>query len=336
MFLDSIREDLGRRIIATGAAAWGYAPAEKVPQGVSDSYNAWLKAGFNAGMEYMERYMEVRDDPHLLLEGAQSVISIAYSYRQTEYKAALAAYAYGLDYHDVLREKLREIADFLTKEYGAQSRICIDSAPIHERYWGVRCGLGSLCANGALYVPGIGSDVFLAEIITTLPCEDTSAARINNIDSTPKRGNSIGKGSGGSDNSVSKPMCTDCGKCKSVCPGNAILCGGHIDARKCVNYLTIEHRGEWNEEQKKVMEESGPTIMGCDRCLRVCPLNHGAAPAILPEFRLRDNLRTITKADIATMSQADFSRLFKGSPVKRAKLAGVRRNLGLCQEAKDT
>lgn len=301
---------IGKIITATGASAFGVSPAMEVPEYISQAYRDWLTEGRQAGMAYMERNLEVRDDPRLLLEGAKSVISIAYSYRQPPCKEReglpyVAAYALGSDYHDVLREKLRPVVEALSKNYGAVSRICIDSAPIHERYWAVRSGIGERCANGAVYVPGIGSEVFLAEIITTLELQETDGTR------------------GGKERG-----CNGCGVCRMICPGKAIMEDGTIDSRRCINYMTIEHRGDFTEEHKGILRKTrGVTLFGCDRCLQVCPLNRNQEPTSIEELRMREVFRSLTAEKIMAMEQEEFSHRFKGSPLKRAKLVGLRRNL---------
>ncbi len=299
-------------ILQTGAAACGVAKAEPVPDAQTESYSRWLEEGHQAGMAYMERYPDIRRDPRLLLEGAQSVISIAFSYRQPDgsHREGLpyvASYALGDDYHDVLRHRLQPVTEALKAMYGAESRICIDSAPIHERYWAVRCGIGERTASGAIYVPGAGTEVFLAEIITTQAFE--TAERPSNV---------IRQG------------CAGCGKCRQICPGKAIMADGGIDSRRCINYLTIEHRGDFTDEQRQILASTGSqTLFGCDRCLRVCPLNRHRPPTPLEEFRMRPLFQTLTAEEILTMAPTEFSRLFRGSPLKRAKLSGLQRNLNL-------
>lgn len=299
-------------IMETGAVACGAAPAENVPDTVTESYRQWLEKGYAAGMAYLDRYPEIRRDPRLLLEGARSVISIAYSYRQPETPQReglpyVASYALGEDYHDALRRRLRPIAETLLTGYGAASRICIDSAPIHERYWAVRCGIGERCADGAIYVRGAGSEIFLAEIVTTQSfCRDD------------KRDYKTGVREG----------CRQCGKCRMICPSQAIMADGTIDSRRCLNYLTIEHRGEFTEEQRRILATAeGTTLFGCDRCLRGCPLNKHQPTTQIEGFRMRGIFRNLTADAILSMPPTDFSRHFKGSPLKRARLTGLRRNL---------
>lgn len=316
-----------RLIKKSGAVACGVKEIGAVPEKLTNSYICWLREGKNAGMTYLENHQELRSDPRRLLEGAKSIISIAFSYHQEgrgEIQGmSIASYAVGDDYHDVLRERLRPVIEELKCSYGAESRICIDSAPIHERYWAVECGLGSLCANGNLYVPGVGTEVFLAEIITTAAFTTDSKTSNSEFNNAPE---SMANGANTED------KCNGCGACKRICPGGAIGEEGIIDSRRCINYLTIEHKGEFSDEQFEIMRRAGGlTLIGCDRCQRVCHLNQGKPATGIGEFNMREAYRTLTAESISEMEQAEFSKIFKGSPLKRAKLAGLRRNLAIAK-----
>ncbi|MBD5204675.1 MAG: tRNA epoxyqueuosine(34) reductase QueG [Bacteroidales bacterium] len=304
-------ERIRESILGSGACACGVSTAEPVAENIREEYGKWLSEGRHAGMAYMERYIDIRTDPRLLLEGAESIISIAYSYHtdereQYEGSPYIANYAIGDDYHDVIRERLRPIAEEIKQRYGAECRICIDSAPIHERYWAVKSGIGERCANGAIYIPGYGSEVFLAELITTLklPANDRRAPE-----------DDIRRG------------CQHCGLCRNACPGEALHSDGTIDSGRCINYLTIEHRGDFNESQLHLLRRIEPTLFGCDRCQQVCPLNKGIGSTPIANFQMRASLKFLTIKEIEEMTPAEFSRRFKGSPIKRAKLAGLLRNL---------
>lgn len=298
-------------IMQSGACACGYSPAGPVDTGEREIYDAWIKSGGNAGMAYMERYNDIRSDPRLLLDGARTVISIAFCYRQPQLRDPslpyLASYAYGADYHDVIRERLRGVITEMKRLFGADSRICIDSAPIHERYWAERCGIGTICENGALAVPGFGSEIFIAEIVTTLGLPE------------PENSQNISEGE----------RCDNCGVCRRVCPVEAIGEHGSIDSRRCLNYLTIEHRGAWDASQAAAIAKAGPVLMGCDRCLRACRLNSGKPSTTVFELLPVDEIISIDTERIAAMDRREFNRVFKRSAVKRARIDGIRRNLGL-------
>lgn len=296
-----------------GAVAVGFAEAGPVSDDETARYNAMLEAGYNAGMAYMANHPDIRRDPRLLLEGAKSIVSVAFSFAPPEYrnpeKPMIACYAYGDDYHDVLRRRLKEVCEILKDESGGEYRICIDSAPVHERYWAEKAGIGKRLDNGMIAVPGYGCEVFLAEIVTTL--------RLGN-----------GEDVGGCKDIIDD-LCRHCGACHKACPAGALGEDGVVDARSCLSYLTIEHRGEWTDPvYRKAMEapDAKNALFGCDICLRACPLNRGLAPTEIEEFKPRREIMEIEGGDVLDMSQEEFSRVFARSPIKRAKLAGLQRN----------
>jgi epoxyqueuosine reductase len=285
-----------------GALAWGVAPAAPVDSEALKRRYRWLADGKNAGMDYLERYSDIRANPDLLLPGAQSIIVAAFNYypaqRQPATAPQFAWYAYGRDYHDVVRKRLSSVVDALAAEHPDESfRICVDTAPIMERYWAVKAGVGFIGRNAQLIVPGHGSACFLGEIVTTLPLAPTQPCTL----SCPE----------------------GCDKCVRACPGHAIAPDATVDARRCLSYLTIEHRGDFPAD----IPHLGHRVYGCDTCQSVCPLNANATPTAIPEFRPSDAFLSITDDTLAALTPEGFSALFSRSAVKRAKLAGLLRNL---------
>lgn len=299
------REAVREAVLGCGAVAAGFAMATEVPKEVSVGYDAWIDAGKHAGMEYLRRHSRLKTHPCHVLEGVRTVISVAFSYAPPCFRAPelpmIACYAYGSDYHDVLRRRLLPVAERLKGEMGGEWRICIDSAPLHERYWALRCGIGIEGKNGSVIVGDAGGFIFLAELLTTLQLPPDCP---------------------------SGSICSDCGACRRACPQNALDENGAVDARRCLNYLTIEHRGDWDTEGQKAMSsiQGKRTLYGCDICLRVCPHNSHVAPTSVSEFMPRPEIMDLTASDVAEMTQSQFSAIFKGSPIKRAKLEGLRRN----------
>lgn len=344
-------EELRRALMSAGAVAVGFAELGEVESGVWEEFERWLAAGNNAGMAYMANHAAIRRNPALLLDppaengsnndsdgssstATGSVISLAFRYpANPEYRPGalrFARYALGDDYHEVLRERLQPVCRRLN-DAGWRTRICVDSAPILERYWAVRAGLGFIGRNRQLIIPGIGSYLFLAEIITDLPLPPD----------TPCKG-------------ACPP---DCDACLRACPHGALgetardksalgetaraegIKPAGLDARRCLSYLTIEHRGA---SLPFTLAANRP--YGCDICQEACPFNREAAETaeagasdakavVLPEFRPRPGLLALTAAEAAALDQPAFSALFRHSPVKRAKLAGLLRNLGASQGA---
>ncbi len=294
----------------SGAVAIGVAKAAPVEEEVWRAYLDWLSRKGHAGMAYMENHSSIRRDPRLLLEDAKSIISLAFPFKPAAFrepeKGMIACYAYGLDYHDAIRIRLSKTLEKVKEEFGGEYRICIDSAPIMERYWAVKAGIGEIGDNGAVIVPGAGNMVFLAEIITTLDLNPN--VNITNLD-----------------------LCLHCGKCLNECPANALRRDGTVDSARCLSYLTIEHRGAWSESEAiaAMNTDAGKNIIfGCDLCLRECPLNYDTPHTAIQEFHPLKGIMELNKEGVAGLEQEDFSRIFKGSPIKRCKLSGLKRNIG--------
>lgn len=289
-----MRADIGRWVAGAGGAASGIAPADVVASDEFSRFEKWLDAGMNGDMHYMERYLDIRRDPALLLPDARSIIVVAFSYRQERgVPGHIASYALGDDYHEVVRARLEQVAARLTAKYGGATRVCVDTAPLLERYRAVRAGIGFIGRNHLLIVPGIGSYVFIGSILTTLEIAPDIPCTLS---------------------------CDGCGRCEAACPGKALGADG-LDARRCLSYLTIEYRGDFPDD----LDLHG-CLYGCDTCQRVCPHNAGVPATSIPEFAPRPALTALTPAQAATMTQPEFSAMMRHSAIKRTKLAGLQRN----------
>ncbi len=282
-----------------GVFRWGIAEIAPVDTNAQQIYHAWISAGHNASMTYLERYNEVRANPELLLPDAKSIICCAFPYfypiSKSSDTANIALYALGDDYHEVLRNRLESIAKELRQLFGGETRVCVDTAPLRERYWAERSGLGCIGINNHLIIPGAGSFFFLGEIISTVAFHPTHTL---------------------TDNPCNKCMC-----CVKACPTGALRADGTIDASKCLSYLTIEHRGELPTDTNL-----HDCLYGCDACGKACPLNTHPAISHIPEFQPRQDLLSLTLNEVATMNQPTFSTLFAHSAIKRTKLTGLQRN----------
>lgn len=249
-------------------------------------------------MDYLNRHFEMRCDPRLVVEGARTVVSAALNYfparRQPADTLQFARYAYGKDYHEVVRGKLKSVMESLH----LTGRAFCDTAPIDERYWAWRCGLGWLGRNAQLIIPRAGSFYFLGEMV---------------IEQTVDHYN--------------EPQCNRCGTCHNcyeACPTSALSREGHLDARRCLSYLTIENRDALPPDLAEKMEQC---VYGCDRCLEACPWNRFATPNQTPELSPSDEFLAMLPDDWQNLTVEQYRRLFKGSAVKRAKYEGLLRNI---------
>jgi epoxyqueuosine reductase len=292
-------EQLKAEALSLGFSACGIAKAEPVDAQVAAHYRQWIEQGGHADMHYLANNLDKRLDPTLLLEGARSIIVVALNYAPArripadEYQ--LAVYAYGRDYHDVLKDRIRQL--ILNSQFSIlNSKIATDTVPILERYWAQQAGLGFIGRNHQLIIPQAGSMFFLGEIITT--------AEFDHYDEPmPNR-------------------CGTCRRCIDACPTGAL--GEVFNSKKCLSYQTIENRGEIDEAAK---DKIGNTIYGCDRCQQACPWNRFASPTDIPELQPSDDLLKMKREDWQHLSVEDYQKLFKGSAVKRAKYDGLMRNI---------
>lgn len=298
--LSRCRDILDGILAEVGVFRYGIAEAQTVHESMRMQFREWLKMGNHGGMEWMYRYLEIRDNPRQLLNSAASLIVCAFPYspppKIDSKRLKFASYALGDDYHDVVRKHLSVACRNIMEQFGGETRICVDTAPLHERYWAVQAGLGFIGRNCQLIIPGAGSRFFLGTIVTTVKFHVDSPLEMK---------------------------CNECGQCIKNCPGKALSSGTVplLDARKCLSYLTIEHKGNLPDGIRL-----GQNIYGCDICQNVCPHNEVSIKP-LPEFLPRPELMELTAEDILNMSETEYRRLFKKSAIKRAGLLGLKRNI---------
>jgi epoxyqueuosine reductase len=264
----------------------------------------WLNQERNGKMGYMEKHFDKRVDPRKLVEGAKSVISLSYNYF-TDLKPAdetapkIAMYAQGKDYHDVVKEQLEMLLNFIREKAGEVNGRCfVDSAPVLERAWAQRSGIGWVGKNTNILSKRKGSYFFLAEIILDLELEYDSPV---------------------------KDYCGTCTKCIDACPTDAIYEPYKVDGSKCISYFTIELRYEALPKEMKGKFDNW--MFGCDICQQVCPINSQAEKHSEVQFAPSVELLNMSKNDWEELNEETFKRLFKGSPVKRTKFKGLRRNI---------
>tara|TARA_B100000767_G_C19725621_1_gene519334 strand:+ start:326 stop:1252 length:927 start_codon:yes stop_codon:yes gene_type:complete len=264
---------------------------------------AWLKKGYQGEMSYLENHFDKRLDPRLLVADAKSVVSLSYNYfpeqQQEEGAYKLAKYAYGQDYHFVIKDKLRALMAFIQEEIGEVSgRAFSDSAPIMERAWAQKSGLGWNGKNSLLIQKNAGSFFFLAELILDLELEE--------------------------DTPFTTDHCGTCTRCIDACPTQAILPNNTVDGSKCISYFTIELKNELPSSEKGKFED---WMFGCDICQDVCPWNRFSKPHQEPLFQPHSDLLQMTKSDWDEITEDVFRKVFKKSAVKRTKFKGLTRNI---------
>ncbi len=297
---DKIREEAFR----LGFEFVGIAKAEQMDE-EARRLEAWLNQDAHGKMGYMANHFDKRIDPRKLVEGAKSVISLTYNYftdeKQTSPEAPkISKYAYGKDYHYVVKDKLKELLHFITTEIGeVNGRAFVDSAPVLERDWAKRSGTGWIGKNTLLIHPKAGSFFFLAELIIDLEL----------VYDTPM-----------------KDYCGTCTRCIDACPTEAIAPNGYwVDGSKCISYLTIELKDEMIPPQYKSKMDGW--MFGCDICQDVCPWNRFSKKHNEPQFEPHPNLLEMTKEEWYEITEDVFKALFKNSAVKRTKYEGLKRNI---------
>lgn len=264
----------------------------------------WLEGEREGEMGYLTRNKEKRYDPRLLVEGTKSVVTVLYNYFPKQVlpgeRYKIAKYAYGSDYHEVLKRKLRQLVEHIETQTGKLEgvRVFVDSAPVLDRAWAVRCGLGFIGKNTTLIHPKKGSFFFIGHLFLPLELEETGQPLSN--------------------------RCGRCTKCLDACPTGALEAPFRIDARKCISYLTIEYKGSLDGYDPK---DFRGWMYGCDICQDVCPYNKFSLPNSEPEFQPSEQLLVMREEDWKSIDKDRFDALFKRSAMQRAGFEGLKRNV---------
>lgn len=292
-----------------GFSYCGIARAEQLDEDAR-RLEAWLRQGMHGSMQYMENHFDLRIDPRKLVPGARSVITLLQNYypeqKQQTGIPKIAKYAYGQDYHDVIRAKLHSFLAQLNGSIGEiQGRGFVDSAPVLERTWAVKSGAGWIGRNGNLINKQTGSFYFIATLIVDIELEY--------------------------DDPLAKDFCGSCRKCIDACPTDAIGNNKVIDGSKCISYFTIELKDALIPEQMKGKFDNW--LFGCDVCQDICPWNRFSKAHSEPAFSPIPEILNLGTREWETLSEEAFARIFKGSPIKRAKYKGIKRNLSFINSA---
>ncbi|WP_150452240.1 tRNA epoxyqueuosine(34) reductase QueG [Arenibacter lacus] len=262
----------------------------------------WLQNNMNGEMGYMENHFDKRLDPTKLVEGSKSVVSLLLNYypeeTQVEGTYKISKYAYGQDYHHVIKSKLKQLHHFITEEIGeVHGRAFVDSAPVLDKAWAAKSGLGWIGKNSNLLTQQVGSFYFIAELIIDLELEYDSRVTDH---------------------------CGTCTACLDACPTQAIVAPYVVDGSKCISYFTIELKDELPSEFQGKFDE---WMFGCDVCQDVCPWNRFSKPHQEPLFNPKPELLSMTKKDWEEITEEVFRKVFQKSAVKRTKYTGLKRNI---------
>ena len=269
--------------------------AEEAPR-----LESWLSRHMHGDMAYMERYFDKRLDPRLLVDGAKTVVSLLFNYYADlpEQDLKISRYALGTDYHFVLKDKLSALMAFINDQIGeVNGRAFVDSAPVLERAWAAKSGLGWAGKNGNIINKGSGSYFFISELIVDLALEPDGPVR---------------------------DYCGTCTACIDACPTQAILPNREVNGSQCISYYTIELKDAFPQD---LNADFSNWIFGCDICQEVCPWNRFSKKHNEPAFEASTQLMKMKKADWIEITEEVFRNLFKNSPVKRTKYNGLKRNI---------
>ena len=284
-----------------GFTACGIAKAEPIENKQLTFYQEWLRKGYHAEMLYLNNYFDKRMNPELLVPGTRSIISVAYNYYPNKFldkeEYQIAWYAYGKDYHFILKEKLDLLFKYIQSIISIEGRFFCDTAPVLDRYWAWKAGLGWIGKNTQLIIPNAGSTFFLGELFIDLEL---------NYDQ-PQRN-----------------RCGNCTRCLTACPTKALEAPYTLNSNLCISYQTIENKGDINN---KIIPYLKNKIYGCDDCLKACPWTRFAQPTTEQNFLPSDSLLAMTKDKWLNLTELEYQNLFKKSAVKRAKFTGLKRNI---------
>ena len=269
----------------------------------------WLQKGLHGNMHYMENYFDLRVDPTRLVPGAKSVITLLLNYypseKQEDSAPRISKYAYGKDYHLVIKEKLHAFLAELKASIGAiEGRGFVDSAPVLERAWAREAGLGWIGKNGNLIHKNAGSFYFIATLITDLKLQ--------------------------ADDPFTKDFCGTCNRCVEACPTGAILPEKVIDGSRCISYYTIELKSHIKPTLEKGQLDGW--LFGCDTCQDVCPWNRFSKPHTNKNFNAIPEILQLNTSQWEEMSEETFKQVFGNSPLQRTRFKGIKRNLQLLRE----
>lgn len=298
---------LDEKITALGFEVWGVC-APELPARAAEGLSEYLAQGHHGGMEWMQARAEIRGDIKNLWPEAKSVIVVGHNYAppadpmqklQQPHIGNISVYAQHEDYHDVMKKKLKILARWLVETQGGDVKVFVDTAPLMEKPLAAMAGIGWQGKHTCLVSREYGSWLFLGALFTTLPIPARGRGHVSSVETTPQQ---------------VRGSCGTCSQCIDICPTQAIIAPYKLDARKCISYLTIEHKGSIPVEYRRAM---GNRIYGCDDCLAVCPWNKFAQTAREAAYHTRNSLQSPMLTELVQLDDAAFRTMFRKSPIKR-------------------
>ncbi len=307
MFKDeTISAKIKNKALSLGFDDVGVAEAQNSEQ-LGKRLYSWINKGYHAEMSYMKNNIETRCNPALYLPGAKSIIVVILNYYQgniqTKSKYKVAQFAHMQDYHYIIKKRLEQLLSYIIQiEPNAKGKISVDAQPVAERYWAVKAGLGFIGQNTMFIHPKLGSFNLIGTIITDIELDYDKS---------------------------NTETCLSCGKCINSCPNHAIIKPYLLDSRYCISYQTIESRSKL---ETKNNFKTDNYIFGCDICNLVCPHNNNIIIAKQGNISIKPEIGNMCDNDWQTISSSRFKRLFSHSPIRRAGLGGIRKNIALCEK----
>ncbi len=299
-----LTDDIHQKALQLGFSQCGFSKADPIDKKEISYVEKWLSKGKHATMHWLEHNKEKRYNPQKLSEDAKTIISLTFNYfpntiidKKNNY--VISKYAYGKDYHYIMKKKLRLLLQFIEEKTGKRkAAIFVDSAPVLERYWAHKSGLGFIGKNTCLISKKKGSFFFIGNILIDIELE------YNNY--------------------ITNDFCGSCTRCIDACPTNALK-PFELDANRCISYITIEYRGKQIPEYFK--DKISNNIFGCDICQDICPWNRYATTHNEPAFEPSEKILSIQKTDWETLDKPHYKQLFKHTPIERAGFKQLKRNI---------
>jgi epoxyqueuosine reductase len=331
-----LTDDIKHKALELGFDLVGITDASPLNPRQAEFLSRWLKAGYAGQMTYLHRNLEKRIDPVKLLPNAQSVIVVALNYkppllssRASPPIGKVTTYAQYEDYHPFIKNRLRKLSNFIISitDKNVQFKICVDSAPLSERAFAVRASLGFIGKNHLLIHPQLGPQLFLGEILTTLKLQpDQLFPRHSERNFCHSE-----SGSGVVPDEESRRLipnnCATCNKCITACPTGALTNDGFLDANRCINYLTIEYKGQIPSDLSQKIRDR---LFGCDDCILACPYQQNAPPCKNKDFKFYADRANLNLHNVLALTEESFKTQFADSVIKRPGLARLKQNAQIC------